>query len=62
MRAVQISLGPLVGAADISTSQSAFVKLRASLILDFTISVVVAQKTSMSKRTSKGAAMKLPNL
>ena len=54
MRAVQISLGPLVGAADISTSQSAFVKLRASLILDFTISVVVAQKDEHVQEDKQG--------
>ena len=56
MRAVQISLGPLVGAADVGTSQSAFVKLRVSLILDFTISIGGAQEDQHAQEDNQGSS------
>lgn len=56
MGAVQISLGPLVAAADVGTSQSAFVKLRVSLILDFIICVGGGQEDEHVQEDNQGSS------
>lgn len=56
MGAVQISLGLLVAAADVGTSQSAFVKLRVSLILDFIICVGGGQEDEHVQEDNQGSS------